>query len=85
VVSAAELGQRLESLAAKLVEFPTDFFAVQDFQEFVAHLPHGVVPRETLTHVFDMLLTINPPDIGLSFAMFMMDFMRADLVARDNG
>lgn len=83
-VSATELSQKLEALTVNLVACPTDFVAVWEFREFVAQLPYGVIPQETLNRVYDLLLTIDPPDIGAYYIMFMLGFMIADMEVRNN-
>ena len=83
-VSAAALSQKREALTANLVACPMDFVAAWEFKEFVAQLPYGVIPRETLKRVYDLLLTIDPPYIGASYGMYILDFIIADLEVRNN-
>lgn len=83
-VSATELGQKLEALTANLVACPMDFVAAWEFKELVAQLPYGVIPRETLNRVYDLLLNIDPPDIGAYYGMYMLGFIIADLEVRNN-
>lgn len=81
-ISAAELSQKLESLTANLVACPVDVITAWEFKKFVAQLPHGVIPRETQDRAYDLLQTIDPPNIGASYMLCMLEFMIADSKAR---
>lgn len=82
-ISAAELSQKLEALTTNLVACPVDVITAWEFKKFVARLPYGVIPRETQDRVYDLLQTIDPPNIGASYMMCMMEFMIADSKARN--